>query len=316
MSTEHLNFLEQNSSKDERVSASNDFVNLTLRADAECQVLCDGDFLVLLNANQIVKEKVPTGQHILQFISISRPDMQVEKIVDFPEAGKNYLVLVNELAALMKETETKMSVENSVYVPEQVLSSGGTQGDESEDVFGRYLDLAENGDTSVLIKIANCFLKGVEGAPQMLDEASIYFNKVIERSEDVHDLHVAVQALKDLAGQGCTEAQEYLGMYYQGYWAVSRLEEHNILQKDDELSVYWFEKAANGGSTYAMTCLGSHYEDDFDDVKAEYWYKRAVQEGGGRDAIEELINYYFRDGRDDKVTELCKEYGLDIQNFL
>lgn len=150
----------------------------------------------------------------------------------------------------------------------------------------------------------------------MLDEASIYFNKVIERSEDVHDLHVAVQALKDLAGQGCTKAQEYLGMYYQGDWAVLRLEEHNILQEDDELSVYWFEKAVNGGSTYAMTCLGSHYEDDFDDVKAEYWYKRAVQEGGGIDAIEELINYYFRDGRDDKVAELCKEYGLDIQNFL
>ena len=104
MTTDYLNFLEQNSLEKESASsdvpASNNFVNLTLRADAECQVTCDGDFLVLLNPNQITKEKAPAGQHILQFISTTHPDIQVEKIVDFPEAGKNYLVLVNELKEL------------------------------------------------------------------------------------------------------------------------------------------------------------------------------------------------------------------------
>ena len=104
MTNDYFDFLNQ-SSKQERPTTdepkSDGLVNLTVRADAECQVVCDGDFLLLLNANQIVKEKAPIGQHILQFISIEHPDICVEKIVDWPDAGKNYLVIVNELKPLI-----------------------------------------------------------------------------------------------------------------------------------------------------------------------------------------------------------------------
>lgn len=103
MANDYFDFLSQNAQDENaRVESTNDgFVNLTTRADAECQVVCDGDFLFLLNPNQITKEKAPVGQHILQFISIEYPDIVVEKIVDFPEAGKNYLVMVNEFSALI-----------------------------------------------------------------------------------------------------------------------------------------------------------------------------------------------------------------------
>ena len=108
MANNYFDFLGQNS-KQEPVTEgakSNGLVNLTVRADAECQVVCDGDFLFLLNANQITKEKVPIGQHILQFTSLDYPDICVEKVVDFPDPGKNYLVLVNEFKQLLAQQET------------------------------------------------------------------------------------------------------------------------------------------------------------------------------------------------------------------
>lgn len=115
MNNDYFDFLNQNAKSEHpaNTASSNDgYVNLTTRADAECQVVCDGDFLFLLNPNQITKEKAPVGQHILQFISTEYPDLIVEKIVDFPEVGKNYLVMVNEFKRIIedrvnKETEAK-----------------------------------------------------------------------------------------------------------------------------------------------------------------------------------------------------------------
>ena len=104
MSTDYFDFLNQSSQQEKPTTEEpkgDGLVNLTVRADAECQLVCDGDFLLLLDANQIVKEKAPVGQHILQFISIEHPDICVEKIVDWPDAGKNYLVIVNELKPLI-----------------------------------------------------------------------------------------------------------------------------------------------------------------------------------------------------------------------
>ena len=88
-----------------------DTVYLTVRADADCRVLCDGDSLFLLHANSIEKVNAPAGQHILQFISIERPNVIIEKIVDFPEAGKNYLVLVNEFKTQLTELANKQKEE-------------------------------------------------------------------------------------------------------------------------------------------------------------------------------------------------------------
>ena len=128
MDKNYFDFLEQNSVADNNnsnVGSNNDKgkVNLTVRADADCQVVCDGDFLFLVNANQIVKDKAPMGQHLMNFISLDYPEATVEKIVDFPVEGNNYLIVVNELKekveVLQKEKEAKKQSEQQAAEEER-----------------------------------------------------------------------------------------------------------------------------------------------------------------------------------------------------
>ena len=72
--------------------------NVAVRVDADCMMQCDGEYVdVQLIAGQITKMELPTGQHLLEFLSTENPNVKVEKMVDFPESGKNYLVVVNDL---------------------------------------------------------------------------------------------------------------------------------------------------------------------------------------------------------------------------
>jgi surface protein len=74
--------------------------NVTVRADADCFLLCDGEYLdIQLEAGKMTKIQVSIGQHLLEFIYTEDANIKVEKVVDFPEAGKNYLVLVQDLKA-------------------------------------------------------------------------------------------------------------------------------------------------------------------------------------------------------------------------
>ena len=116
MDNNYFDFLGQNSvagNDNSNAGSNNDKgkVNLTVRVDADCQVVCDGDFLFLANANQIVKDKAPIGQHLLNFTSLDYPEATIEKIVDFPVEGNNYLIVVNELKEkvelLQKEKEAE-----------------------------------------------------------------------------------------------------------------------------------------------------------------------------------------------------------------
>lgn len=74
--------------------------NITIRVDADCMMQCDGEYVDLpLKAGMMAKTQLPIGQHLLEFFSSENPNIKVEKVVDFPESDKNYLVLVNELKA-------------------------------------------------------------------------------------------------------------------------------------------------------------------------------------------------------------------------
>ena len=75
-------------------------VNVAVRVDADCYMQCDGEYVdIQLKAGQVTKTELPTGQHLLEFMSTENPNVKVDKMVDFPESGKNYLVVVNELKA-------------------------------------------------------------------------------------------------------------------------------------------------------------------------------------------------------------------------
>lgn len=82
----------------EPVKASSGMANVTIRVDADSILECDGEYIDLpLKAGVMAKTQLPVGQHLLVFTSQENPNVKVEKVVDFPEADKNYLVMVNEL---------------------------------------------------------------------------------------------------------------------------------------------------------------------------------------------------------------------------
>ncbi len=93
--------------------------NVTIRVDADCFLLCDGEFMeeIEIVANQIKKAQFPIGQHILEFIDVTDPDVKLEKEVDFPEEGKNYLVLIKglqEAGSKAKENASKAEAEKQM----------------------------------------------------------------------------------------------------------------------------------------------------------------------------------------------------------
>lgn len=125
MANDYFDFLNQNSQQEKpaQEEPKEESVNLTTRADAECTVMCDGDFLELLAANQIVKIKVPVGQHILQFISTEYSDIVIEKVVDFPVPGKNHVLLVSEFQALISTKKEKEAEEARNRANAEVIES-------------------------------------------------------------------------------------------------------------------------------------------------------------------------------------------------
>lgn len=79
-------------------------VNVTIRVDGDCFLMCDGDFIdAEFKANKITKVELATGQHILEFQSAADTSNVVEKIVDYSEKGKSYLLIVQGLGEKSKE---------------------------------------------------------------------------------------------------------------------------------------------------------------------------------------------------------------------
>ena len=102
MADNYFDFIGQNAGEEKKEvpQESQAMANVTVRADADCFLLCDGEYLdIQLDAGKMTKIQVPIGQHLMEFIYTEDANIKVEKVVDFPEAGKNYLVLVQDLKA-------------------------------------------------------------------------------------------------------------------------------------------------------------------------------------------------------------------------
>ena len=119
MDNNYFDFLRLDSIPSNEKSNTNDIdknmVSLTIRADVDCQVFCDGDFFICANAKQPVKKHITAGQHLIYFTPVDCPNVTVEKIVDFPEKGKNYLIVMNEL----KEKVVNFQIEAEEQAREQ-----------------------------------------------------------------------------------------------------------------------------------------------------------------------------------------------------
>lgn len=121
-----FSFLE-GTAQNENAPMKSDTANVTIRVDADSLLLCDGDYIDHpFKAGAFTKIELPAGQHLLEFLSEENPDVKVEKIVDFPEAGKSYLVIVNELKFALAEAA------DTCIIPE------GVEALESKQDFMRY----------------------------------------------------------------------------------------------------------------------------------------------------------------------------------
>ena len=75
----YFDILGQNVPNEDKKEESQDMVNLTVRADAECAVFCDGDFLFTLEAGKLEKTQAPAGQHLLEFKSLEDDNSLLKK---------------------------------------------------------------------------------------------------------------------------------------------------------------------------------------------------------------------------------------------
>jgi hypothetical protein len=92
-------FLDNDPTQAKQTANTGEMAKVTLRVDADCFLLCDGEFTELqLQAGKLTKTQLPVGQHVLEFIDLENPNAKMEKIVDWPVAGRSYLVLVDDLA--------------------------------------------------------------------------------------------------------------------------------------------------------------------------------------------------------------------------
>ena len=104
MANNYFDFIGQNAGeeKKEAPQQTQAMANVTVRCDADCFLLCDGEYLdIQLGAGKMAKIQVPIGQHLLEFLYTEDPDIKIEKEVDFPESGKSYLVITKGLKDLV-----------------------------------------------------------------------------------------------------------------------------------------------------------------------------------------------------------------------
>ena len=95
----------------QQAAPQDDVANVTFRVDADAMLLCDGEYMdIHLKGGVITKVQLPVGQHLLEFLSEENPDVKVEKVADFPAAGKSYLVMVNELKAALEQSHSQAAV--------------------------------------------------------------------------------------------------------------------------------------------------------------------------------------------------------------
>ena len=112
MNFKNFNVVQPQEQPKEEVNSAVKMANISIRVDANCFLLCDGEFTEIeLQAGKITKVQLPVGQHLLEFVDIEYPELKMEKEVDWPNEGKSYLVLVNEFKEVVDALKAKEEAE-------------------------------------------------------------------------------------------------------------------------------------------------------------------------------------------------------------
>ena len=293
MDKDYFNFLGQNigEEKKETSQKTQAMANIAIRVDADCLLLCDGEYLdVQLEAGKITKIQLPIGQHLLEFLYTEDPDIKVEKDdADFPESGKSYFVNIKGLKAAVdiamakvkaKEEETKHLAEEKKRQDEEILKAEKLKEQEQEikelvrkgkecynnhgyeAAFKYFKQASEYGDPEAQYELGLCFFEG--------------------KGVDC-DINEAINMWKLSAEQGFVIAQYRLGMEIPD----------EFLEDDEKVKegMKWLEMAAKQGYSEAQWQLSNFYATDwlsvYDPLLATQWMKAAAEQGHV-EAIEAL----------------------------
>jgi hypothetical protein len=89
MNLKTFNVVQPQEQPKEEVNSAVKMANVSIRVDANCFLLCDGEFTEIeLQAGKITKVQLPIGQHLLEFVDIEYPEVKMEKEVDWPWYGQ------------------------------------------------------------------------------------------------------------------------------------------------------------------------------------------------------------------------------------
>ena len=301
MDKDYFNFLGQNigEEKKEAPQKTQAMANIAIRVDADCLLLCDGEYLdVQLEAGKITKIQLPIGQHLLEFLYTEDPDIKVEKDdADFPESGKSYFVNIKGLKAAVdsamtevkaKEEETKHLAEEKKHhdVDDHELVRMGNENyaqkrySSAIELYSKAIELSNNAEAKFMLGLCRFNGEGFSGS----DEEVIRLWK--ESSED-----------------GYLQAQYRLGIYYKNE------------EDDEEEAIKWLTMAADNGYEPAQSLLGtiySQYESEVNDYSlALKWYKASADQGNKESKIHyEGWNCLYRHDYE-KAYSLFEQAGFE-----
>lgn len=261
----------------------NNKVSVTVRVDADCFLLCDGEYLeVQLHEGKLEKVQLPAGQHLLQFMSVEYPEIMTEKEVDFPDAGKSYLVIIKELRALVDAENEKQRLVTEEAMKQASLKEATLERNkylESIDFVERYINPRNSAikDEFDAIAINSAIENEIKPAVELgIHSAEFVYSQILRfGSGGVVDGDYSMHLLINAAEGGIARAQNiYANALRQG--------DRGLIKKEKE-AFEWYQRAADQGFAVGQNNLGLCYYNgwgvDKDERKAAEWWQRAADQG-------------------------------------
>ena len=322
MADNYFDFIGQNAGEEKKEvpQETQAMANVTVRADADCFLLCDGEYLdIQLDAGKMTKIQVPIGQHLLEFIYTEDANIKVEKVVDFPESGKNYLVLVQglkpEVDRLMAAARRKAEEEEAQRrAEEEAKRKAEEEVQRKAEEARRQAEEAKRQAEKAQRQLEEARRKAEEEARHQallqMDFVQKYLNNnlnnipceiVFRNNLTDNEVKKAVdEKIRPAADLGNASAQFALGVYYADYGKY-RAE-----------TLKWYRKAAEQGYARAQFFVGVYYKlgrgvtKDF--VEAVKWYRKAAEQGYAPAQCDLGDMYEYGKGVTKSTAEAMKWY--------
>ena len=263
---------------------TSDMVGVTIRVDADALVQCDGEFVeeLQLKAGIPTKAKFPIGQHLLEFISEKFTDIKVEKVVEWPEAGKNYLCIINDLKAPVAQKAAQLEQQRQAEEVEKKRKAeevARKKAEEEAEKKRKAEEAARKKAQEERIKKMTPSQKFKEG------------QKILEEDYDW-----GLEVIKMASKEGVAEASKFL--------AFGFADGDNGIEKEDGLALDYF-----------LAFLKQADKNDKDLAKVNYKLGYSYQYGkfGAPEDFKRSVKYYEQAVKLGDVPSLCKlAFGYDF----